>query len=736
MQFRAKQWEVGPWKWRLPAIYLSKRKGRKSSHQVASKATSVASTGVAGQNPGWRISGPLALLLIWLLAFSIRALYLWELSDQLPFATLITDSKVYHAWATQIASGNWIGDQVFYQSPLYPYTMACIYKIAGVEPMAIRWVQILLGSCACVMVARAGRSFFNERAGVIAGFLLAVYSPALFFDGLIQKSSLDLFLMSAVLITAGCFLERQNLMMLFALGVSLGLLMLNRENARLLFPVLAAWLLLYFHDQLMVRRLRWLAILVLGCTLVMLPVGVRNYYVGGEFLISTSQLGPNLYIGNHPVATGLYEPLVPGRGHTEHERLDAVRLAEQAMGRSLTAGEVSRYWTDQALEFVRQHPGQWLRLLGWKIYLTLHGQEMVDSEGIEVYARHSIVLRWLLWLNFGVLVPLGILGMWASRHDWKRVAVLQASAVILVFSVAIFFVFARYRYPLVPIFVLFAGLALSQIGQMAQDHKAGRFIGQWAPGLVIALALIVPMNWPMPQLRDDSIAYANYGRELLEAGNYQLAEESLQTAIALGPGLSGPAYNLARVYDMQGKFQEARQQYQAVLAIDPKHGMSLWMLGRLLVAEQKHDQADPLLMQAAQLLPDNAHVRSDLGENKLQLQNLSDAIEQFRQALRIDPTLVSAANNLTWLLSTAPIAFLRDGQEALQWAKQLEKIDDPYLLDTAAAAYAQCGMFDEAARLVERAQQLARSTGNTSLEKELAERAIQYSAHQAWPVKD
>jgi tetratricopeptide (TPR) repeat protein len=402
----------------------------------------------------------------------------------------------------------------------------------------------------------------------------------------------------------------------------------------------------------------------------------------------------------------------------------------------MSAGEVSQYWTDQALQFMRQHPGQWLRLLVWKTYLTLHGLELVDSEGIEVYARHSLVLRSLLWLNFGVLVPLATVGVWASRDQWRRVAVLLASVAVLIVSVALFFVFARYRYPLVPFLVLFSGAALSQLGPMAQDWKAGRFLTQWSLGLLIALLLVIPLNWPMPEYRDDCIAYANYGRELLDEGNYPMAEKSLRMAISLGPNAPGPAYNLARVYDLQGQSQAARKQYQSVLAIDPNHGMSLWMLGRLAIADQNLSEADQLLARASQLLPDNAHVRSDLGQNRLNLKDLPGAIEQFRLALRIDPTLVSAANNLTWLLATAPVGKLRNGQEALHWAKQLEKIEDPNLLDTAAAAYAQCGMFDEAIGLVQRAQQLAQSAGNAALAAELSSRTDQYAARQAWPIDE
>jgi len=52
------------------------------------------------------------------------------------------------------------------------------------------------------------QALLGPRAGVIAACLLSVYLPAIFFDGLIQRASLDLFLMSAVLALLGEFQER------------------------------------------------------------------------------------------------------------------------------------------------------------------------------------------------------------------------------------------------------------------------------------------------------------------------------------------------------------------------------------------------------------------------------------------------------------------------------------------------------------------------------------------------
>ena len=74
------------------------------------------------------------------------------------------------------------------------------------------------------------------------------------------------------------------------------------------------------------------AALVFGAALVLLPVALRNLGVGGEFHLTTSQTGPNFYIGNGPQADGGYVALREGRGTPEFERTDATEIAEAASG--------------------------------------------------------------------------------------------------------------------------------------------------------------------------------------------------------------------------------------------------------------------------------------------------------------------------------------------------------------------------------------------------------------------
>ena len=69
--------------------------------------------------------------------------------------------------------------------------------------------------------ALAGLS--TESLGT-AGAMLAVYAPAIFFDAIVQKTSLGLFLMSGTLLLLVVFQERRRLGFVLGAGLVLGLL--------------------------------------------------------------------------------------------------------------------------------------------------------------------------------------------------------------------------------------------------------------------------------------------------------------------------------------------------------------------------------------------------------------------------------------------------------------------------------------------------------------------------------
>ncbi len=277
---------------------------------------------------------PWFALAIFGVALAVRLVHVWQLRRSPFFSLLMGDSRGYDEWARRIAGGDWFGTEVFYQAPLYPYLLGVIYATAGHHLLLVRVIQAAIGSASCALLALAAARLFSRRAGMVAGLMLALYAPAIFFDGLLQKSVLDVFfvclalwLISRTEATAESAKHAENNVsqrplrsprLLLYVGLTMGGLALTRENALVFIVVILAWIVVNLERRTSnVERLRRAGVFLAGLAVVLVPVAARNAYVGGGFFVTTSQFGPNFYIGNNPAADGTYQSLRFGRGAPE-----------------------------------------------------------------------------------------------------------------------------------------------------------------------------------------------------------------------------------------------------------------------------------------------------------------------------------------------------------------------------------------------------------------------------------
>ena len=578
-----------------------------------------------------------ALACITLLALALRAVFLMQIRGTLPLQVVIGDAHQYDVWAQTIAAGQWIGSGVFYQTPLYPYLLAIIFAVAGHHLFLIRIVQSVLGALSIALLGIAGRRFVSPGAGLAAAALLAVYPPAIFFDGLIQKAALDAFLVAAALALLGEFSVRRRWPWIASAGVAIGLLMLNRENARVLVPVIGAWLL-WLPGGSWRRQAAWVGAFVFGVALVTLPVAVRNKIAGGEFLISTSQMGPNFYIGNHYGASGTYDPLVAGRADAIFEREDAARLASAAEGRPLTPGEVSDYWMRRALSDIVHAPASWTRLVGRKLLMTVNATEAADTESLQLYADYSPLLAGLSWLTLGAMLPLAAIGIWATRKQWRQLAILYAIAGALIVSVALFFVFARYRYPIVPVLVLFAGAGVASLPGLWRDRRRA------APAVALALAAAAIANLPLRVAYDTS--YYNVAVALDRAGRPADALPLLRKSLIVSPDDGRQDALLGRVLRATGDVEGATAAFADGVRLEPFDVAARTDYGKALLETGRGRDAVLQLRSAETLAPEVPQVHADLAVALADIDRWGDAIAEDRESLRLNPDDPDAHNHL------------------------------------------------------------------------------------------
>lgn len=549
-------------------------------------------------------------LIIFTVAFTLRLVYLFQIHTIPLFDHLAGDARTYYEWGQRIAAGDWLGAGVFYQAPLYPYFLGILQFFFGETLWSVRLIQITLGALSCSLIFLIGQQLFSHQAGIISGFILAGYGPALFFDGLIEKSILDLFLLTAILFLIFYLGNEVSMAKWLGVGGVLGLLALSRENALILVLVVPCWIALSSATVSPTARLRPVGLFFAGLILVLLPVGLRNLAVGGEFKLTTSQLGPNFYIGNNPAGDGTYNSIRSIIGEPQLEGPDARRLAERALQRSLSPGEVSSYWLGKSFDYIKTQPLDWLALLTKKWTLVWNAREIEDSDDFYIYRQWSSLLSLLGRLNhFGVLAPVAAVGLLLTLGQWRRLWLLYGMILSLAASVAVFYVFGRYRFPLVPLLVLFAGAGLMQI---IRFYKQGR----WRPlfgAMAVFCACAIFTNWPVFE--------------------------------SSGPGAAG-YNNLSNAYYKQGKVDEAIKTALKAIEVEPSYGVAHYNIGNLYAGQGNFALAQEHFEEALRIYPNYADVRSNLGQLLAERGDLQAGIEQFRRAIALDPALFRAHLNL------------------------------------------------------------------------------------------
>jgi len=173
--------------------------------------------------------------------------------------------------------------------------------------------------------------------------------------------------------------------------------------------------------------------------------------------------------------------------------------------------------------------------------------------------------------------------------------------------------------------------------------------------------------------------------------------------------------NLGIVFFQQRRMDEAIAHLQQSLEIKPDYAEAYYNLATVLLQQGRTDEAIAHFQKAVEIKPDHASAHKNLGIAFFQQGRMDEAIAHFKKSLEIRPDQVEVQNNLAWLLATCPQASLRNGNQAVelaQRANQLAGDNNPSLLCTLAAAYAEAGRFSEAVETAQRALQLAEAYSN------------------------
>ncbi|MBI3909449.1 MAG: tetratricopeptide repeat protein [Armatimonadetes bacterium] len=546
-------------------------------------------------------------------ALVVRLLYLSQYACS-PFFWVPTLDNLYHdLHARALAAGQ--GErEAFFRAPLYYYFLGGIYWLFGHNLWAPRLIQALLGSASCVLLYLIGGRVFWPTVGLVAGGLMALYGPLVFFDGelLIPPLAVFLDLCFLLLVLRASDGERLQGGRWLAAGGVLGLSAIARPNILLAAPVVVLWIWRYAAPQgeLADRRGRLCAtVLFLGATLVAPAlVTLRNYRVASDPIFIASQGGINFFLGNRPEADG-YTPSTPRRYRFKGEYEDSValygqRAAEEALGRRLSASQAQAYWLRRGLAWWRDDPVAALRLTWRKWVLTWTHREIRNNHAYDFVRAEFAPILWLCLFGFWFAGPLGLLGMALSWRVYPHARLLALFILTYLASFLPFFVADRYRLPAVPPLLLFAAYALACGWEPLRCRRWHRLAPVAAA--LTALALFVNVDWyPTATSAAQALDHWSAGNGYLELGRLEEAEARYRKALALdprnaeiwtnlgavcyatdripeaaacfgeairrAPGEARGYFNLALCERDMGHPHRARQHLEAALRLDPEH---------------------------------------------------------------------------------------------------------------------------------------------------------------------
>ena len=524
----------------------------------------------------------LIILSIFLFTFFIRVLYLEQMKSNPFFSYPIIDAGAYDENALNMALGMPTSDhkQTFFQAPCYIFFLAGMYKVFGHNYYIVRIVQIIISSLSCVLLFFIARKLFNQTTALIAAAIYALYGTIIFYDCEMLNPVLLIFFNLLGLLLLIYATEKQKLYLWLLCGLAFGLSIITRENTLLFIPIVVLWIFFVFRKQAPVKRiLIYLLSFISAVIIVVAPVTIRNYLVEKDLVIVSHTGGLNFFIGNMG-KTDFYLTLQPG-----YHWIQLLSMPEGAAGRYLKSSARSGWFFNATFRFIFTHPVAWIKIFIKKFTLFWNGYEFDPNYDIHYVKKYSPILRIALckfagiYFPFGIIVPFALLGVILAlknkdTFNQPNLFLLLAYAGVFSLSVILFLIKARYRLPVIPLFILFAAHGMYRLFTMVKKSTFSLAAGS---SVLLLCLFTVLCNFQFYKINSKDYFPLHYylARTHVKRKNYDAAIAEYELALKEHNNQIDVYTELANTYIDQGKIFKAYVACKKALLISPNHHAAL-----------------------------------------------------------------------------------------------------------------------------------------------------------------
>jgi Flp pilus assembly protein TadD len=221
----------------------------------------------------------------------------------------------------------------------------------------------------------------------------------------------------------------------------------------------------------------------------------------------------------------------------------------------------------------------------------------------------------------------------------------------------------------------------------------------------------------------------------LRLGDWSNGERLFHATLRANPRSWTAHHNYGSVLDDLGRFSDAIPHLEEAIRLRPNSPMAHNDLAVAYVHVGRTDDAVARLRESLEMLP-TAKAVKNLGMLLTHAGRGKEGAAVYSEALARNPQDWESAQSLAWMLATYPDDDVRDGVQALRWARQLmDATSAPERHLVLAVALAQTGDFPGARAAAHAAEKAFYQAGNLNASKMVLQDVLPALAKN-WPIRD
>ncbi|RKX27695.1 MAG: hypothetical protein DRP45_00300 [Candidatus Zixiibacteriota bacterium] len=575
------------------------------------------------------------VLLVLAVALTVRVVYLFQYSQLPDWEILTVDNWYHYNWANSLADGNILGDTTYFRAPLYAWCLGLAHALFGASLWVGRLFGMAVGLGSVLMTYVLGRKLLDHKTGLTAALIHAVYPIAIYFESELLLDPLFTLLVQVTIYRFVVWLETKKRSDLFLCGLVCGLAAITRPTILVAVPLMIA--LIVFRRGLP-DHWRQLGALILGLTITVGPVTIRNMVVAGDPVLISSQAGINLFIGNNDGADGFSAAMPEPFGNNWNLR-QVTHIAETDRGRRLRPGEVSSYWTERAARWIIHNPGDFARLFFTKLGSQFSDRKVSNNRSLDEFFSRPFILKYNP-ISFGAIAGLALLGCLSVWRIKTAKSFTLLFLLLYVLATSMFFFNSRFRLPLLPLYFVLASAGIWFVIGLLRTQRM-RSAGYIVLAGFVSLAAFLSENLFQPIVTPNHLM--SKGLYYYSHQDYRTAQEFFEKALSLYPTNSEINLNLGACLFKQGSVDSARYYFERELVFHPERPKVYNNLASLDLLAHHYESAQRWIRKALRIAP------YDITANTIWLRILASdsALSAESLMVEIEKSLVSTDFDLT-----------------------------------------------------------------------------------------